>query len=73
MVEADGLLIDPPPKALHGARLATHHDHRLAMAFGVLGTVVAGVEIEDPSVVTKSWPDYWEMLERITGHAHEAG
>ncbi len=71
-VEADGLLIDPPPKALHGARLATHHDHRLAMAFGVLGTVVAGVEIEDPSVVSKSWPDYWEALERITGHAHEA-
>ena len=71
-VEADGLLIDPPPTALHGARLATHHDHRLAMAFGVVGTVVAGVEIEDPSVVSKSWPDYWEALERITGHAHEA-
>ena len=42
------------------------------MAFGVLGTVVAGVEIEDPSVVSKSWPDYWEALERITGHVHEA-
>ncbi|HEX4981887.1 MAG TPA: 3-phosphoshikimate 1-carboxyvinyltransferase, partial [Ilumatobacteraceae bacterium] len=65
-VEADGLLIDPAPGALHGARLGTHHDHRLAMAFGVLGTVVGGVEIEDPSVVTKSWPDYWEMLEHIT-------
>ena len=60
-VEADGLLIDPAPKALHGARLATHHDHRLAMAFGVLGTVVHGVEVEDPSVVSKSWPDYWGM------------
>jgi 3-phosphoshikimate 1-carboxyvinyltransferase len=67
--EADGLLIAPASRALHGAQLATHHDHRLAMAFGVLGTVVAGVEIEDPSVVTKSWPDYWGMLERITGHA----
>ena len=65
-VEADGLLIDPAPRTMHGARLATHHDHRLAMAFGVLGTVVGGVEVEDPSVVTKSWPDYWEMLERIT-------
>jgi 3-phosphoshikimate 1-carboxyvinyltransferase len=66
VVEQDGLLIDPPGDALHGARLATHHDHRLAMAFGVLGTVVEGVEVEDPSVVTKSWPDYWDMLERLT-------
>ena len=66
-VEADGLHIDPAPRALHGARLATYHDHRLAMAFGVLGTAVVGVEVEDPSVVSKSWPDYWEMLERITG------
>ena len=72
VVEADGLLIEPAPRALHGARLATHHDHRLAMAFGVLGTVVAGIEIEDPSVVTKSWPDFWQMLERVTGHAHES-
>jgi 3-phosphoshikimate 1-carboxyvinyltransferase len=57
---------------LHGAQLATHHDHRLAMAFGVLGTVVEGVEVEDPSVVTKSWPDFWDMLERVTGHAHDS-
>jgi 3-phosphoshikimate 1-carboxyvinyltransferase len=70
--EADGLLIDPAPRALHGAQLATHHDHRLAMAFGVLGTVVEGVEVEDPSVVTKSWPDFWDMLERVTGHAHDS-
>jgi 3-phosphoshikimate 1-carboxyvinyltransferase len=72
VVEADGLLIEPAPRALHGARLATHHDHRLAMAFGVLGTVVDGIEVEDPSVVTKSWPDFWQLLERVTGHAHES-
>jgi 3-phosphoshikimate 1-carboxyvinyltransferase len=70
--ETDGLVIEPASRALHGAQLATHHDHRLAMAFGVLGTVVEGVEVEDPSVVTKSWPDYWDMLERITGHPHES-
>jgi 3-phosphoshikimate 1-carboxyvinyltransferase len=73
VVEHDGLLIDPPRETLHGARLATHHDHRLAMAFGVLGTVVAGVEVEDPSVVTKSWPDYWGMLQRITHPDHPSG
>ena len=40
-VQHDGLRIDPSPR-LHDAVLATHHDHRLAMAFGVLGAVVPG-------------------------------
>lgn len=61
----DGLALEPARGALHGARLGTHHDHRLAMAFGVLGTAVAGIEVEDPSVVSKSWPRFWEMLETL--------
>ena len=60
----DGLLIEP--RFLHGAVLNTHHDHRLAMAFGVLGTVVDGIGITDPDVVSKSWPDYWELLAWLT-------
>ena len=63
-VEDDGLTITPTD-LLHGARLGTHHDHRLAMAFGLLGLVVDDIEIADPSVVTKSWPDYWEALASI--------
>jgi 3-phosphoshikimate 1-carboxyvinyltransferase len=63
-VETDGLLIRPTD-LLNGARLDTHHDHRLAMAFGLLGLVVDGIEIADPDVVTKSWPDYWEALATI--------
>lgn len=62
-VEDDGLYIKPAP--LHGARLATHHDHRLAMSFGILGLVVDGIEIADPDVVTKSWPDFWAALDAI--------
>jgi 3-phosphoshikimate 1-carboxyvinyltransferase len=73
VVEHDGLLIGSAPRALRGARLATHHDHRLAMAFGVLGTVVAGVDVENPTVVTKSWPDFWQMLEHITRPPHTSG
>lgn len=59
-VRSDGLRIDPV-SMLHGASLATHHDHRLAMAFGVLGTVVAGIEVQDSDVVSKSWPDFWSV------------
>lgn len=54
----DGLEIEPAP--LSGARLATHHDHRLAMAWSLLALVVDGVSIDDPGVVSKSWPGWWE-------------
>ncbi|HSM64684.1 MAG TPA: 3-phosphoshikimate 1-carboxyvinyltransferase [Ilumatobacteraceae bacterium] len=63
-VESDGLLIEPTDM-LRGARLSTHHDHRLAMAFGLLGLVVDGIEVLDPAVVTKSWPSYWDALAAI--------
>jgi len=63
-VDDDGLTI-VPTDLLHGARLDTHHDHRLAMSFGLLGLVVDGVEIADPAVVSKSWPEYWDALDAI--------
>jgi 3-phosphoshikimate 1-carboxyvinyltransferase len=63
-VQPDGLRIEPVPR-LHGAALHTHHDHRLAMAFGVLGSAVGGVEVHDPEVVTKSWPDFWHFRDQL--------
>jgi 3-phosphoshikimate 1-carboxyvinyltransferase len=59
----DGLVIEPGPP--HPAVLSTHHDHRLAMAFGLLGLAVDGIEVTDPDVVNKSWPGYWDMLEDL--------
>jgi 3-phosphoshikimate 1-carboxyvinyltransferase len=59
----DGLAIEPSD--LHGSRIGTHHDHRLAMAFGLIGLRIPGVEIDDPDVVSKSWPGYWAMLGRL--------
>jgi len=61
----DGLVVNPSRERLNGAVLATHHDHRLAMAFGVVGTVVAGIDVADPDVVSKSWPGYWQMLDEL--------
>ena len=59
----DGLSI--LPRLLCGADLGTHHDHRLAMAFGLVALKVSGVTVEDPEVVSKSWPMYWEMREQM--------
>ncbi len=43
---------------------ATYHDHRMAMAFAPLSIPFGQVCIDDPMVVTKSYPDYWKNLER---------
>jgi 3-phosphoshikimate 1-carboxyvinyltransferase len=65
----DGLRISPRP--LRGTELGTHHDHRLAMAFGLVALKVSGVTVEDPTVVSKSWPMYWEMREQMLRSSHE--
>ncbi len=63
-VTADGLRI-APAGPLHGGDLGTHHDHRLAMAFGVLAAGVGGIGVVDPDVVSKSWPGYWTVREAV--------
>jgi 3-phosphoshikimate 1-carboxyvinyltransferase len=57
----DHLVIDPGP--IHAGTLASHNDHRIAMSLAILGLVAPGVVIEDPQVVGKTWPNYWEWLE----------
>lgn len=65
----DGLEISP--HMLHGATLATHHDHRLAMAFGLVALQVPEVLVEEPDVVSKSWPMYWEVREQMLRSCRE--
>ncbi len=48
-----------------GGRVITHGDHRLAMAFGVLGAVPGNaIEIDDPDCVAVSFPGFWSDLAR---------
>lgn len=61
--EPDGFIVRPG--GLHGARIRTYHDHRVAMSFALLGLVAPGMEIEDPGVVSKSLPGYWQLLEEL--------
>lgn len=62
----DGLTIRPSEQMLRAASIDPHHDHRLAMAGAILGSRIGEVRIEDPDVVSKSWPGFWTMLDRIT-------
>jgi 3-phosphoshikimate 1-carboxyvinyltransferase len=59
---ADGLEITPPiggPRP--GIAIDTYQDHRMAMAFAMVGDVV----INDPRCVDKTFPAYFEVLERL--------
>lgn len=42
----------------------TYEDHRMAMAFAPLALKVEQVEIEEPGVVGKSYPSFWEDLKK---------
>jgi 3-phosphoshikimate 1-carboxyvinyltransferase len=46
-------------------RLPTFEDHRIAMAFSLIGTRVP-IELEDPRVVDKTCPSFWQLW-RHTG------
>jgi 3-phosphoshikimate 1-carboxyvinyltransferase len=42
----------------------TYHDHRMAMAFAPLALVVPQLEFENGPVVDKSYPAFWDDLEK---------
>ncbi len=52
-------------KPAENIRISTYHDHRMAMAFAPAGIVFPGLAIEDPGVVSKSYPNFWNDLKRV--------
>jgi 3-phosphoshikimate 1-carboxyvinyltransferase len=42
-------------------------DHRIAMAFGVLGIAIGGITIDGAECVAKTFPDFWEVLKSVGG------
>jgi 3-phosphoshikimate 1-carboxyvinyltransferase len=53
--------------AVHGARVATYNDHRIAMSLAVAGLAVGDQQVENPGCVAKSFPDFWEKLALFSG------
>lgn len=60
---ADGLRITPRP--VTPGVVQTYNDHRMAMAFALVGLKVPGISIADPACTAKTFPDYWERLEAL--------
>ncbi|SHF72103.1 3-phosphoshikimate 1-carboxyvinyltransferase [Mariniphaga anaerophila] len=45
--------------------IKTYHDHRMALAFAPMVLAGYNLDIEDPMVVTKSYPSFWEDLKQV--------
>jgi 3-phosphoshikimate 1-carboxyvinyltransferase len=61
--QEDGLRIVPgQPRP---ARIETYDDHRIAMAFALIGLRVPGISIADPGCVAKTFPTYFEALDKL--------
>jgi 3-phosphoshikimate 1-carboxyvinyltransferase len=63
----EGLVVVGSDHPLRG-RVATHGDHRIAMAFGVLGALPGNeIEVDDPGCAAVSYPGFWEVLRGLAG------
>ena len=62
--EKDHWKLIPSKKFPEKAFFNTYKDHRMAMAFAPLATIM-DVEIENPSVVRKSYPRFWDDMRRL--------
>jgi len=58
---ADGLIIYPAEN-IAPAAIETYDDHRVAMAFALVGLRASGVRITNPGCVAKTFPRFFEVL-----------
>jgi 3-phosphoshikimate 1-carboxyvinyltransferase len=70
----DGMTIHPCKtfQRFDGLRAApsnveTYKDHRMAMAFSLIGLRIDGITIENPACVSKTFPNYFEVLDSLRG------
>ncbi len=68
VVRDDGLEIHPPAGGpRRGVEIDTYADHRMAMAFALVGSVT----IRDPGCVAKTFPGYFSLLDELGMVVHE--
>ncbi len=59
----DGIMINGGKP--HGAEIETYNDHRIAMSFAVLGLRTPDIRIKDKNCVNKSFPGFWEEMQKL--------
>ena len=51
--------------ASHPTVINTYHDHRMALAFAPAALAYPEIIIDDPQVISKSYPGYWDDLKKV--------
>ncbi len=59
----DGVEISPAP--ITPAAIDTYEDHRMAMAFALVGLKANEIRINDPECVSKTFPNYFQVLQQL--------
>jgi 3-phosphoshikimate 1-carboxyvinyltransferase len=57
-------LLEGQAQSVGEIQVSTYDDHRMAMAFAPMA-IQRSIVIQDPGVVTKSYPDFWKDLARL--------
>lgn len=60
----DGIYIIPGP--MHSAQIETYEDHRIAMAFTLIGFKIPNVEILNPMCCAKTFENYYQVIDSIS-------
>ena len=63
--ESNRLIVTGSPA--RGSEINSHNDHRIAMAFSLLGTAVGGIVINEAGCVAKTYPEFWDTLKSLGG------
>ncbi|MDF1672533.1 MAG: 3-phosphoshikimate 1-carboxyvinyltransferase [Vicingaceae bacterium] len=64
-VNSDDLIVNPINNIeIINTHIKTYNDHRMAMAFAPLA-MIKSIKIEDPEVVKKSYPNFWQDLKLV--------
>ncbi|ERN19289.1 hypothetical protein AMTRI_Chr09g43250 [Amborella trichopoda] len=63
--EGSDYCIITPPERLNVTAIDTYDDHRMAMAFSLAACADVPVTIRDPGCTRKTFPDYFEVLQRF--------
>ncbi len=64
LIDADSLHLEAASEVHQNVDIETYEDHRMAMAFAPLALKFP-ILINDPNVVSKSYPSFWTDLEKL--------
>jgi 3-phosphoshikimate 1-carboxyvinyltransferase len=65
-ISSDKIIIYPNKMDFNlNITIDTYDDHRMAMSFAILVAKLRSLKINEPFVVSKSFPSFWEKLEQV--------